>query len=407
MKTLKTLALLLVSTLLLAACGNDDGQPQSGDFGQIQVPDVSQLAQLAEADAGTTSVTFTTQAAWSASIRETRTEAPDWITLSPDHGDQAGSYTVQITLQANTGQQSRTAFITITCGSSRIEISVTQKAPTDGSEGSDEGQQRAPNGQLVRITEYENDRAEYFMVFSYDNANRLTSIITYDDAGMTSAVGSWEFNYESASRLIVTEKHYDKNSVYSYTWTCEGSGLDEPNGGTMIRSATVTESADPSSSRIHTFEYEAGQLANVYIDATLDGALSWQDEGHYVYQDNSCSQIRWKENGMQEFTYDVNLHKHIYEYERLHQLQAIDPGLIFIYDSDILRSLGLLGPTGNLLPVRAVTTLTNGEQVTENLSYKYNSLDNWQLGEEIDGMEITLRNNLGSEYRYVLTYLGI
>ena len=45
--------------------------------------------------------------------------------------------------------------------------------------------------------------------------------------------------------------------------------------------------------------------------------------------------------------------------------------------------------------------------VTGNLSYTYHSLDNWQRGEEIDGMEFTLRNNLGSEYRYVLTYLGI
>ena len=73
----------------------------------------------------------------------------------------------------------------------------------------------------------------------------------------------------------------------------------------------------------------------------------------------------------------------------------------------MLRSLGLLGPTGNMLPVKVVTTLTNGEKVTGNLSFPYHSLDNWQRGEEIDGMEFTLRNNLGSEYRYVLTYLGI
>lgn len=404
MQTVKTLALFIVSTLLLAACGDDD-KTQSGDFGQIQVPDVSQLVQMAEAGAGSSRVAFTSLSAWSASIRDAGSEAvPDWITLQPDHGDRAGSYNVQITLRPNTGQQSRTAIITITCGPTQIEISVTQKAPADGS---DEGQERAPSGRLVRITEYENDRAEYFMIFAYDNANRLTSITTYNDAGMTSAAGSWEFSYESASRLTVTEKHYDKSTAYSYTWVCEGMGLDEPNDGTMINYATVTESADPSSSRTHAFEYEAGQLANVYIDTSVDGALSWQDEGHYVYQDNSCSQIRWTKNGMQEFTYDANVHKHAYEYERLNQLQAIDPGLFFIYDSDMLRSLGLLGPTGNMLPVKVVTTLTNGEKVTENLSYTYHSLDNWQLGEEIDGMEITLRNNLGSEYRYVLTYLGI
>lgn len=145
----------------------------------------------------------------------------------------------------------------------------------------------------------------------------------------------------------------------------------------------------------------------IEISVTQKAPADGSDEGHYIYQDNSCSQIRWTKNGTQEFTYDANVHKQTYEYERLNQLQTIDPGLIFIYDSDMLRSLGLLGPTGNMLPVKVVTTLTNGEKVTGNLSYTYHSLDNWQRGEEIDGMEFTLRNNLVSEYRYVLTYLGI
>lgn len=404
MKRVKTLALLLVSTLLLAACGDGD-KTQSGDFGLIQVPDVSQLVQMAEAGTGSSSVSFTTEAAWSASIRDAGTEqAPDWITLQPDHGDQAGSYTVQITLQPNTGEQSRTALITITCGSSEIEISVTQKASASGS---DEGQLRAPNGRLVRITEYENDKAEYFITFNYDNDNRLISILTSDDAGMASVESSWEFQYKSASQLVITEKYYDKDIVHGNTWVCEGMGLDEPNDGTSIRSATVTDLTDPSTTRIYTFEYEAGLLANVYIDTSFEGTPSWQDEGHYIYQDENCSQIRWKREVIQSFTYDGSVHKHTYEYERLHQLQRFDPGLFFIYESDMLRSLGLLGPTGSLLPVKVVTTLSNSEQVTEELSYRYNSLDNWQQGEEIDGMEITLRNNLGSEYRYVLTYLGI
>ena len=81
MKTCRPLALLLVSTLLLAVCGDND-KTQAGDFGQIQIPDVSQLVQMAEAEAGSSSVTFTTLAAWSTSIRETRTETPAGIGLA-------------------------------------------------------------------------------------------------------------------------------------------------------------------------------------------------------------------------------------------------------------------------------------------------------------------------------------
>lgn len=112
MKTCRPLALLLVSTLLLAACGDND-KTQAGDFGQIQIPDVSQLVQMAEAEAetGSSSGTFTTLAAWSTSIREKRTETPEWISISPNHGDLAGDYTIRITLQPNFGQQSRTAII--------------------------------------------------------------------------------------------------------------------------------------------------------------------------------------------------------------------------------------------------------------------------------------------------------
>ena len=118
-----------MAAALLASCSDKDND-YSGDFGQIKVPDTRQLEQTVTADDTQTArgVTFTTEGAWTSTIAEkTRAEAPDWIGISPDHGDAAGSYTLKITLQPNDSEESRTATIVINCGTSKIEITVTQE----------------------------------------------------------------------------------------------------------------------------------------------------------------------------------------------------------------------------------------------------------------------------------------
>lgn len=125
MKTVKFLAAFLAVTLL-ASCG--EKEDHSGDFGQIKVPDVRQLEQTAGSDdtQPAKGVTFTTEGAWTSSITQTRADGPAWITISPDHGDAAGTYTLKITLEPNTTAETREARITITCGTSKIEIVITQ-----------------------------------------------------------------------------------------------------------------------------------------------------------------------------------------------------------------------------------------------------------------------------------------
>lgn len=411
MKHIPFFVLFIVSALLTAACGDDD-KTQSGDFGQIQVPDVSQLAQMAEAGAGTSSVSFTTLAAWSASIRDAGAGTPDWISLSPDHGDQAGSYTVEITLQPNTAAEARTAFITITCGTTQIEISITQKASGGDSDEDDNSQGRQPNGRLVRITEYDNGKAEYYMDLAYDDEGRLLSIKGFSYTVFTDPYVAWEFAYDpnNSSKITITETYYDKTPAYGRVWECEGGGFQPANNFATISHATLTDLLDPKATRIYGFEYRSERLTDFYQDYYYDGGLSSQEEIHLVY-DNSdnCTQIRWKNSGLtQTFTYDESLSRRSNEYQRLFDgYRGFNPGLCFIYESDMLLSLGMLGWTGDLLPVKVVTAWPNGSPVTETLSYTYNSLDNWQLGEERDGMEITLNSSEGGQYRYVLTFEGI
>lgn len=139
MKTARLFLSLFIAALLLTACDDGGDKDTSGDFGTIQVPDVSQLEQSADAEDSQTpsGVTFMTQDAWTSAISDTRADTPDWISISPDHGDAPGTYTIQISLEPNTGEEARTAVITIVCGPSKIEISVTQKSSGDKEE--DEG----------------------------------------------------------------------------------------------------------------------------------------------------------------------------------------------------------------------------------------------------------------------------
>ncbi len=105
----------------------------------ISVSDNNNLTQEVYADnlQGKSGVNFTTAGAWTSSIstapsgksaqmKETKS-TPDWISISPDAGKEAGSYTIAITLKTNTTGADRTATITISCNGSDVAITVTQK----------------------------------------------------------------------------------------------------------------------------------------------------------------------------------------------------------------------------------------------------------------------------------------
>lgn len=182
MKTGKLLLALLLASTAPAGC-NDETTPdrETDDFGHIQVPDRRQLIQNLGADAATGSVAFTTDGAWSSTLRQTRAEAPDWLTIAPDHGDRAGEYTVTLTLQANDSDSDRAAKITIVCGDDRIEIDVTQQA--SGKQDPVPLPTPTPKNRVVRIDwadNYASADVSGSALLTYDAAGRLTSYDTPD-----------------------------------------------------------------------------------------------------------------------------------------------------------------------------------------------------------------------------------
>lgn len=135
-RNLGYLTIVLVAVSVTLTSRDNDG------FGAIQVEDKNALDQTMYADqtSGNSGVTITTDDAWSStieerSVRSAETRAPSWISITPDHGDTAGTYTIVITLEPNTTGADRMAIITITSKESKITITVEQKSTKEGTSG--------------------------------------------------------------------------------------------------------------------------------------------------------------------------------------------------------------------------------------------------------------------------------
>lgn len=216
MKTVKFLAACLAA-MLLASCG--EKEDHSGDFGQIKVPDVRQLEQTAGSDdtQPAKGVTFTTEGAWTSSIIQTRADGPNWITISPDHGDAAGTYTLKITLQPNTTTETREARITITCGTSKIEIVITQTGSGTPEDPDDPSIDPSPQSKWLvsRIDNYVKDEdgewSAYF-TFEYDAYRRMTKLRLHDitDSGYNIA-------YPDSRTIKIENLPIDNREYYTVT----------------------------------------------------------------------------------------------------------------------------------------------------------------------------------------------
>ena len=205
---------------LLASCSDGKDKDYSGDFGQIRVPDTRQLEQTVTADEtqAAQGVTFTTEGAWTSAITQTRAEAPDWISVSPNHGDAAGSYTLKITLDSNGSEETRAAKIVVTCGTSKIEINVTQ-------EGTDNPITPTLNSRISKIEYYRDfdkptiiSRQIANLHFEYDGQGRITSY-KYEDMespsdGIEQAI---TLTYPDSKTLKIKSTEDDEDEAFTVT----------------------------------------------------------------------------------------------------------------------------------------------------------------------------------------------
>ena len=129
---------LSTATVMFSSCDKGEDKGENKDKPTIQLKNEQDLTQLFFADEKekNNGIQFTTTGAWTSTI-ETSTEllrssnATNWISVSPDHGDQAGDYTITISLTVNATGEDRIALIVISSGGKKLTITVTQQAETE------------------------------------------------------------------------------------------------------------------------------------------------------------------------------------------------------------------------------------------------------------------------------------
>ena len=131
---LKSVVITAIAALVISSCV-DKEEPTV-----IKVEDETALTQnsFANETSAKSGVTFVTYDAWTSTITETRkstkVETPSWVSITPDHGDAAGTYTITIRLEPNTTGEDREATITISCSGTDITITITQKGVPENDE---------------------------------------------------------------------------------------------------------------------------------------------------------------------------------------------------------------------------------------------------------------------------------
>ena len=196
---------ILAFLFVVAACAgcSDDNGADGGKDIQLAPNTPKDYTIFADETSGTPSegISFTTTGPWRAIVVQTRADAfdseevtPSWVTVSPDHGDAAGNYTITIRLRVNATGKNRRATVTIECGSTKITITVEQKGTTADGEVPDGGDEPVVPAGKKLISRMENtywydfgsgieeDGGEIVNYF-YDEKSRLTKIVveTYSE----------------------------------------------------------------------------------------------------------------------------------------------------------------------------------------------------------------------------------
>lgn len=201
---MKRFALILsLIAMMFISCEGGFGEGGTTDFGNITLDENSTelLNQTLNSDELTGSgITFTATAPWSASVQEVRAQA-SWLTISPDHGD-AGTYTLEIALEANTTGDDRTAEIVISCEGSTMKVRVTQKA----------AEQTTPSTPVVE----DKNRITAIILASASGYTKERSFFTYNDKGDIAAIKYDRIEDNKLTREITQAVNYDgRNATIS------------------------------------------------------------------------------------------------------------------------------------------------------------------------------------------------
>lgn len=259
-------------------------------------------------------VSFTTTGAWTSQVVpvSTKTSQPMWVSITPDHGDEAGTYTISINLEANDTGKDRKANIIISCGEQTITISITQVAtpevPSQGEVPTPEYKKYVSKLEW-KFTDYDGEQEEDVLTFEYDDKNRIACMERDYEDSFDQRSWRWSFNYsivgEVELTLVRSDEYETRSSIVDAT-------LDDTG---RVSRYVYKDDEDYGYTEYGRFEYDSeGYLsAMVMGEETTDGGV--EEEGvKLFYTDGLLSGTQWWDK---EDTYTE------YEYEQIPYLNAI------------------------------------------------------------------------------------
>lgn len=234
------------------ACGDDKGE--KGEDGIQLAPGAAQSITLhADETLATGGISFTATGPWRAALSDSRAGV-DWITATPDHGDAAGAYTIEIEAGVNTSGADRKATLTITCGSAEVRIAIEQKATT--AEGEIPGQEPEDPAPAERMLV---SKVESF--FEKSGSERVTTEFTYDDRNRITAMKETSFYGNSSEIYTVTYEYGDGTIRIATTFSYpdeETEDFTKSYTAYLNEKGLVTRTERPGEEHATTYTYDNG-----------------------------------------------------------------------------------------------------------------------------------------------------
>lgn len=308
MNRIISIVCLLFGIFAFVAC---TGTPiDGGDTSEIVVSPEQQEYLSQSVDALATegqSVTFTTEGAWTSVINTTRADE-EWVSITPDHGDAAGTYTITITLTPNETSEERYAEIVIRCGEHTIKITITQGAATDtpsgGNDDDSEVQQKYVSTIDYRYTDTvdEYESAHYILTYKYDEKNRVVRVEEICDAQESyESYEIWHtFDYSIVDNIDITSSFKsggdDSTKDETYEVTLEGGRA------TQALLKGEYEMWD-------TYKYSFGYDDAGYLVRMVQHCEEYGEEGSNItYENGLLTGVIWDEYGEEDddsMVYDI------------------------------------------------------------------------------------------------------
>ena len=326
--------------LNLAACSNEESANEEiGDFITIAESDCSISFDAAF---HSHSIAVSSNAVWKATLKKTN----NWLTFLKAEGE-GGNEQLNFEVSANTSEEDRDAIIIVKCGSTEIEINVTQSGATieemDPKKVQDLDRFHKPkefsNMNMFRKDAkwswFRSKQSEHFVVFweagfgdNPKNAAPLNGVnmkVDIDDL-LVKAEQFFTTNVEvlKMAELGKGKSYLDKYKMeiyllYSSEWLATGAGYDNVIGALWVNPSTCQPVGSVIAHEIgHSFQYQ------VYCDKLYQGGkddlksgfrygFGPNGEGGCAYWEQCAQWQSFQDYPAEQFGDDINVFKSQYQ----------------------------------------------------------------------------------------------